>query len=74
MAVTALGAQTRTSKTFERVASQPFQKFYCGSFARKLLYGYRAYSKIKPKPRDFLKMLQSNIFKKSLGLGLSNHF
>ncbi|GBO51638.1 hypothetical protein APA_879 [Pseudanabaena sp. lw0831] len=24
---------------------------------------------LKPKPRDFLKVLQSNTFKKSLGLG-----
>ncbi len=35
---TALCAQIRTSKIFERVAKQPFQKFYCGSFERKALY------------------------------------
>jgi len=34
---TALCAQIQTKKNFERVASQPFQNFSCGSFDRQLL-------------------------------------
>jgi hypothetical protein len=35
---TVLCAQTQTKQIFESIASQCFQKFACGSFARKLLY------------------------------------
>jgi hypothetical protein len=41
-AFTALCAQSKTNKFFESVASQHFQKIYCGSFDRQLLYDHHS--------------------------------